>query len=519
MAAESIAQIPKGIKEAATTIKPVEAVTALGKTTETPNISIGDKPLNEIQKESALPDFDAHKMLTDMAQGKIHEGTQPLQNETPTTPQTINEKQESYDAQKAFRNLTFPDKSTDVSTASQKQPETTTPQNADSVEYKLPFAEGVVPWKNQDGLFSDITEFPGKDMLKTNNPKKPEDQREQAKPEADNANKTTETPIDKKPVNNDKKDWELVVEPSGPESLNKRISDIDKYMEDTQKNLTSLKELMEKNTKEWNENNDKWTETIKNDKFKDIIKLSSDIGKFENQLDQAKLKKYEYSQKLADLKTTDQSANPGQNEQKPDEQTGQNNQEKTTTSLQEKTTTSLKDIKDAANEKPMEETEKQKTEQKDQDKDEKAKHTEQLKQMQKITSQLKDLDPKFDQTPQGQDLLNKLAENPDQIEKVSEKFDKVNEQGKAIDDLANKTGIDGSKLKAFILNQTVQNEISQLTEKLEKSAQEQTVNPDTQKQEEDKKDGILLTILKALGALLAAGAAGMAAATKEIQKG
>lgn len=144
--------------------------------------------------------------------------------------------------------------------------------------------------------------------------------------------------------------------------------------------------------------------------------------------------------------------------------------------------------------------------------------SEQEKHMKNIKDQMKDINPNFDpEDPETKKFLEDLNKNPDQMKTVSEKFDKVNEQSKTIEDLADKVGIDSSRLKAFILNETVQNDIQQLTKKIEQSNQEQATNPDPQKQEENKKDSILLMLLKALGkavgtALVITGATVLAAA-------
>lgn len=139
--------------------------------------------------------------------------------------------------------------------------------------------------------------------------------------------------------------------------------------------------------------------------------------------------------------------------------------------------------------------------------DEKSKK--QKEQIDKITNQLKELKPDFDPAnPEGKDLLKKLTENPDMMEKFSERLQIQREVNKNLEDTANNLGIDSSKLKDFVTNETINRDIGQLEEQIKKSTDEQGDNPDPQKQKELKEKKDEMTLLQALLIILLAGVKG-----------
>lgn len=170
-------------------------------------------------------------------------------------------------------------------------------------------------------------------------------------------------------------------------------------------------------------------------------------------------------------------------------------------------------------EKPTEEPEKQQAEdKKTEQKDEQNENPEAKKQIEEINTKLKaaGIDA---ESQQGKDFLKNLSENPDQMEAMRETLDLCAQNKENIENSEElkKLGINTSELAKTTNKAMIDKLIEQLAEKTEKSTQELKNNPDPQKQKENEEDSILLKLLKALGVLLSAGAAGIAA-TKEIEK-
>jgi len=169
------------------------------------------------------------------------------------------------------------------------------------------------------------------------------------------------------------------------------------------------------------------------------------------------------------------------------------------------------------------ENEDKKDETPDDPKSEKEKQIEEKMQMADIVSQIKDINPDFDpKNPEAQDFLKNLAENPDQMNTAADTLKMLGEQKTVLEnsDALKNLGIDPKDLVAPAAMGT----LKALSDTIEKAIKELAGKPNKTKEEEDKnkKDGILLMLLKALGkamgTVLVVGGAAALTVGKEIQK-
>lgn len=151
-------------------------------------------------------------------------------------------------------------------------------------------------------------------------------------------------------------------------------------------------------------------------------------------------------------------------------------------------------------------------------KSEETKKTEQMKKIDDYLSQMKDINPDFD----AETFRKNLTENPDQWKTVDDALN-VGDQMKTASkefalknpDLFKNSGITPEVFATF----TAVGSLRAFSDAIEKAIVERTKNPQTGDEEKNKKDGLLLAFLKAVGLIIASGGASAAStAFKEISK-
>ncbi len=166
----------------------------------------------------------------------------------------------------------------------------------------------------------------------------------------------------------------------------------------------------------------------------------------------------------------------------------------------------------------------QKDEKNEDPKSKQDKQTEQMKKIDDYLSQMKDINPDFD----AETFRKNLLENPDQWKTVDDALnvgDKVKTATEEITekmasenpDLFKKHGINPKDIATW----AAVGSLKVFSDAIEKAIAERTKNPNLTKEDEEKnkKDGLLVAFLKALGLIIASGVAAAAStAVKEISK-
>lgn len=115
-----------------------------------------------------------------------------------------------------------------------------------------------------------------------------------------------------------------------------------------------------------------------------------------------------------------------------------------------------------------------------------------------ITSQMKDINPKFNpKDPDSRKFLENLAEKTNKMELASQTLNMLNKNKKTLENL----GIDPKEVN--------RKTVEAMAEQVKKKTQEQANDPDPKKQEENKENSENVSFLELLMTLLAAGAMGM----------
>ncbi len=542
--AESGSGISSGIETTASPITPEAPIQAGEISDETtldnatgvgPATNITDKVSTEVAPVDLLKDIADGKNINEAGMenrrkimSDAEDDTSPAQqpenqtDKSQTIPKPKNEAK--IDNYNKIMGINQPDV-TDLPNVEPNKTDTNTPQNTED------------PKKGDSGFYPQTKGFFPKpqDNLKTDQPTTTEnDQPPTADQATDQKNvPTNETPINtktdmKEPPAEDKKPEEETQKPEDKKPEEK------KSPEDIAEEIANLRKILSKKNEEFSEwQND--SDAIKKQKYEEFGNINIKIEQLKKELPgkdrnntEPPLEENEMTgAEVLDQMNKDAAAKrthenwtkiyEGVDTDKPQIDT----KDQTTTDETQKP----QDKKpEAEGEKPPDgENEDKKDETPEDPKSEKQKQIEEKMQMADIVSQMKDINPDFDpKNPEAQDFLKNLAENPDQMNTAADTLKMLGEQKTVLEnsDALKNLGIDPKDLVAPAAMGT----LKALSDTIEKAMRELAGKPNKTKEEEDKnkKDGILLMLLKALGkamgTVLVVGGAAALTVGKEIQK-